>query len=521
MSYREENKRLIKNTLLLYGRLFLAMAVALFTSRIVLQTIGVEDFGISGVVGSVVGIISFLNGSLAASTSRFITYELGKKENSAPNDLLHTTFNTAFTVHLILAIAVALFLETLGIWFLENKLVIPAGRLTAAHWVFHLSILNMFVGFTQIPYNASIISHERFDIYAYVETISIFLRLGAVYLLVIGDFDKLILNSILNTIISVGIALYYRYFCVSHFDECHLSLKINKDVFKRMMVFSGWNVYFNGAIAVRGQGVGMLVNMFFGVTVNAAIGISSQVSNTLSGFSNNILSAVRPQITKSYAKRDFDRAKALIHYASVIVLYLFALLMLPLIIETKYILWLWLGIVPEWTTVFCRFTLVNTLITGLCYPLLTITDAAEKNKYPCLVNGTMYLMAFPVSYLGFLFFRIVWFGAFYNTISFFFSFTFYCYLTSRYLPGFSMFQHYCSFFIKNVTVVVFVLGILLLIRSQMSPSIIRLFVIVLTSSILLLSSCYIIGMDKHMRITIRRTLRKHIQRLFRDRLEYN
>ena len=159
MSYADSNKLIIKNTLLLYGRMFLAMAVALYTSRVVLQTIGVEDYGIRGVVGSVVGIIGFLNGSLAASTSRFITFELGRKEKGTDKDILNVTFNTAFTVHLILAVVVVLVLETMGVWFLENKLVIPEGRLWAARWVFHLSIFSMFVGFTQIPYNASIISH--------------------------------------------------------------------------------------------------------------------------------------------------------------------------------------------------------------------------------------------------------------------------------------------------------------------------------------------------------------------------
>ncbi len=512
MSYADSNKLIIKNTLLLYGRMFLAMAVALFTSRVVLQTIGVEDYGIRGVVGSVVSIIGFLNGSLAASTSRFITFELGRKEKGSDKNVLNITFNTAFTVHLILAVVVILVLETMGIWFLENKLVIPEGRLWAARWVFHLSILSMFVGFTQIPYNASIISHERFDIYAYVETVNIFLRLGAVYLLVIGNFDKLVLYSILTTCISIGIALYYRFFCIRHFEECHLSMRFDKGIFKRMMVFSGWNVYYNGALAARGQGVTMLINMFFGVAVNAASSISGQVINNVRGFTNNILAAIRPQITKSFAKGEYERTNSLIHYASVVILYLMALLMLPLITETYYVLWLWLGIVPEWTVVFCRFALINNLWVALCYPLLTITDAAEKNKYPCMINGTLYLMAFPICYLVFRFFHLVWFGVFYNTITIFMAFMLYCWLAQKYLPTFSMRRHFVRFFLKNLMMICMILALLLLVKQTMPQGLIRLATICVLSTALLLTSAYYFGMDKEMQAQAKGAVSKYFNR---------
>lgn len=512
MSYADSNKLIIKNTLLLYGRMFLAMVVALYTSRVVLQTIGVEDYGIRGVVGSVVGIIGFLNGSLAASTSRFITFELGRKEKGTDKDILNVTFNTAFTVHLILAVVVVLVLETMGVWFLENKLVIPEGRLWAARWVFHLSIFSMFVGFTQIPYNASIISHERFDIYAYVETANIFLRLGAVYLLVIGNFDKLVLYSFLTTCISVGIAMFYRFFCIRHFEECHLSMRFDKGIFKRMMVFSGWNVYYNGALAVRGQGVSMLVNMFFGVAVNAASSISGQVINNVRGFTNNILSAVRPQITKSFAKGEYERTNDLIHYASVVILYLMALLMLPLITETYYVLWLWLGIVPEWTTVFCRFSLFNTLWVALCYPLLTITDAAEKNKYPCMINGTLYLMAFPVCYFVFRSFHLVWFGYFYNTVTIFMAFMLYCYLAQKYLPYFSMRRHFVKFFLKNFIIICMILGLLLVVKQLMPQNLIRLATICVLSTILVLLSGYYFGMDKEMQAQAKKAVSNYFSR---------
>lgn len=517
MSKAEENKRIIKNTLLLYGRMFLAMIVALFTSRVVLQVIGVEDYGIRSVVGSATSIILFINGALSASTSRFITYELGRVEATGDNRILKTTFTTSFFVHLALAFIIAIILETIGLWFLENKLVIPSNRLWAARWVFHLSILGLFVSFTQVPYTASIISHERFDIYAYVEMAYIFLRLGLLYLLVILPFDKMVLFSILTFILNIGMAFYYRFFCIRHFKECHLSLSFDRGIFKRMMVFSSWNVYYNGALAARDQGVGMLMNMFFGVTANAAGGIASQVTSTIRGFANNILASIRPQITKSYAKNDDERTLELVAYSSVIIFYLMSLLMLPLIVETHYVIWLWLGIVPTWTVTFCRLGLICNLMISMCYPLLTITDAAEQNKYPCMINGTVYLFAFPICYLAFRYFHIVWFGMFYNSVTIFFSFVVYCFLVHKCIPAFSTRKHLVKFFLKNSLIMLLVLSLLLAIKQSMPQSILRLLIVCVTSTLLILASGYFIGLDKDMRVQARTSMVHFIHRLKRRR----
>ena len=220
------NKLIIRNTIMLYVRMALSMFVALFTSRIVLNTLGVEDYGINGVVGGVVSFWGFLNSSMSAATSRFITFEMGRGNERH----LNVVFNCAFVVHLCIAVVVVALAETIGLWFLNNKLVIPSDRMMAAQWVYQLSIFSMVIGITQVPYTASIISHERMDIYAYTELANILLKLLVVYLLVIGDFDKLILYSILTTVISTGVVLFYRYFCFSHFEECRFKRVWNATV---------------------------------------------------------------------------------------------------------------------------------------------------------------------------------------------------------------------------------------------------------------------------------------------------
>lgn len=513
MTDASKNKLIIKNTLLLYGRMFLAMVVSFYTSRVVFQVLGVENYGIYGVVGGIIPIIGFINGSLSASTSRFITFELGRDEKNNNNSQLKTTFNTAFIIHLTLAVIVFILAETLGLWFLENKLVIPEGRMYAARWVYQLSVLSMVIGFTQVPYSACIISHERIDIYTYVELATMFLRLGAVYLLVIGNFDKLILHSVLMTSISIGNLLYCRFFCIHHFKECHLSLKFDKSIMRRMMVFSGWNVYYNASITARETCIGMLINMFFGVAINAASSISGQVNGAVRGFSFNILTAVRPQITKSFSQQDYNRTSELIHYSTVIILYLMAIIIIPLMAETHYLLLLWLGSVPDWTVCFCRFSFMFNLIIALSYLSLTITDAAEKNKYPSIVNGTVYILALPISYFVFKYFHLVWFAAFYNCFAVLFGLTFFSWLASRCLPTLSFRKYFLGVILKNVLLLSIITGITFSITLIMPECLLRMVVIFFISCILVIIAGYYFGMDKAMRLSTNNTVKKFTQKI--------
>lgn len=502
---RSKNKLIVKNSLILYSRMFLAMFISLFTSRIVLQTLGVEDYGIYGVVGGIVSILGFINSSMSASTSRFITFELGQGDVHR----LHLVFNNAFWVHLLIAFGVIIIVETFGLWFLINKMVIPEERMIAAHWVFQLSVLSVLLSFTQTPYTATIISHERMDIYAYAELINIFLKLLIVYILVVSNMDKLILYSILMFFISFGMICFYRIYCIKHFEECHINLQLDKSILKRMLVFSGWDLYGNLSVSFRNQGQSLILNMFFGVVVNAACSVANQVSGVIMAFGSNILTAVKPQITKSFATRDYERTKDLILYSSIGIIYMLALFSLPLIVEMKYVLRLWLGVVPIYTVTFCRFILVFNFFSALAMLMLTVPHAAEKNKEPSLVNGTVYLLSLPASYIVFKFFHIVWFSYFYNVISMIFGFIFITWLAAHYLPNFS-FKSYILILLRNCAVLFVIVCILLIVHIIMKESFFRLFVISIISSIMIIVSSLYLGMNSRIRTLFFTILKKEI-----------
>lgn len=297
---QSNNKRIARNTMMLYMRMGITMLVGLYTSRVALQVLGVSDYGIYGVVGGIVAFMGFLNGSMSGATSRFLTYELGRGTEGK----LKETFVSAFWVHLIIAVIIFVLAETVGLWFLYNKLVIPDVRMDAAFWVYQFSVASAVLGITQVPYNASVISHEDMDLYAYIEIANVLLKLLIVYLLMVITIDKLILYAALYFAVSFGIAMYYRWYCIHYYEESHLTLTWDKEIVNKMLKFCGWDLYGNGCVVAKQQGINFLVNMFFGVTLNAGISIASVVSGTLSGFTSNITLALRPQIIKNYAQKD-------------------------------------------------------------------------------------------------------------------------------------------------------------------------------------------------------------------------
>lgn len=390
----EHNKRIAKNTILLYIRMFISVIVGLYTSRVVLNTLGASDYGVYNVVGGIVAMFSFLNTSMSGATSRFLTYEMGKE-----NDVrLAQTFSSAMIIHIAIALVVFILAETIGLWFLINKLVIPEGRMTAAHIVYQLSVLSMMVTITQVPYNASIIAHEKMDIYAYVELLNVFLKLGIVYLLLIGHFDKLILYASLVFAVSLLIATIYRVYCIRHFKECHIKRKLHKDIIKPMLSFSVWDLYGNMSVSFRSQGTTFLLNMFFGTLLNAANGIATNVHGIILGFANNVIMAFRPQIIKEYAANNLQRMSYLIENALKFTLALYLLIAIPLFAEADYVLKLWLKNVPDYTAFFLRivmfcgfFSLSNDIIN-------IIIHATGKIKALSFLSGSIYLLNLPLMY---------------------------------------------------------------------------------------------------------------------------
>lgn len=381
-----DNKRIAKNTVMLYVRMLLSIVVSLYTSRVVLQTLGVEDYGIYSVVGGVVAMFGFLNASMSGATSRFLTFEMGRGDFAKLRD----TFSSALIIHIGIALVVLVVAETVGLWFLTNKLVIPEERMFAAHVVYQLSIVSMMVGVTQVPYNASIIAHEKMDVYAYVELLNVFLKLGIVYLLLIGNFDKLILYAVLVLSVSVIVAFTYRIYCLRKFEECHFRRVWRKDILKPMLSFSGWDLYGNMSVTVRQQGINFLLNMFFGVAVNAAVGIATTIHGVLLGFSHNVITAFRPQIIKLYASKNIIEMQNTFNVAINVTLAIFLVTSVPLFFEVNYVLHLWLGLIPEHTVVFFRLILFSSFFSVVSSIIVITIHATGKIKHTSIITGSIY-----------------------------------------------------------------------------------------------------------------------------------
>lgn len=400
MANSSNNKRIAKNTLMLYIRMLLSIVVSLYTSRVVLQTLGVDDYGIYGIVGGVVAMFSFLNASMSGATSRFIAFALGKENMKDVGE----TFSTALIIHIGIAFVIVLFAETVGLWFLEEKLVIPEERMFAARIVYQFSIFAVAVQVTQVPYNASILSYEKMDVYAYVELFNVFLKLGIIYLLVIGNWDKLILYAVLVFSVNVMVALTYRIYCMRHFETCRFHWVIQKEKLIPMLSFSSWDLYGNMCYSLRQQGLNMLINMFFGVAYNAASSVASIVQGVVSNLSANVIQAFRPQIIKQYAQGNYIEMQNLMCSSMKYSLILFLMICVPLSYVMYPIMKLWLGIVPNFAPEFCMIMLLISLFNLINSVLCTAIHATGNIKLLSFLSGTIYLLTLPIVYILFKFF---------------------------------------------------------------------------------------------------------------------
>jgi len=383
-TYSASNKTIAKNTLMLYIRMFLSMVVGLYTSRVVLSTLGVSDFGVYNAVGGVVGMFSFLQSALSGATSRFIAYELGHGNE----DNLSKTFNSAFIVHVGIALLVFSFTETVGIWVLNHKIVIPVGRESAAKVILQASMFTGILSTLNVPFNACIIAHERMSFYAYIELLHVFLKLLIVFLLPILPFDKLKSYSILLMLTSVLIIVINNTFCRHNFKECHLRNNPDKTIMKEMISFSLYNLFGNFGSMVNRQGIVILINNFFGVVANAASGLATTAANVISSFANNIITAFRPPITKSYSSGNYSDVEKLSLLAFLLSTYLFSLFAVPAGIEMEKLMDLWQKEhVPDNTVLFTRIILLCTYFGILRYIATITIHATGRVKIMSLFNG--------------------------------------------------------------------------------------------------------------------------------------
>jgi len=504
----QKNKRIAKNTIFLYLRMAFSMLVALYTSRVILNALGEDDYGIYGVVGGIVVFFNIIQGSLNAAISRFITFELGKGDS----DRLSRVFSTSVNIQVLMSVIFLVFAEVIGVWFLEYKMNIPEGRMYAAHWVLQCSILSFVVGLLSVPYNATIIAHEHMGAFAYLSILSTFLNLGVALIINYVSFDKLIFYAFCIVGINVLMRIIYGIYCKLHFQEATWHFVKDKALVKEMAGFAGWNFLGASSGVLLGQGVNILMNIFFGVAVNAARSIASQVDNAIYLLVNNFTMALNPQITKSYASEDLSYMHSLVCKGAKYSFFIMLIPSLPILLETPKILELWLKQVPDYTVVFTRLTILISLNAVLSQTLITsMLATGDIKKYQIIVGG-LNLSVFPLAYIAFKLGLPPY-------SSYVIQFVVYgIELAARVILLKGMIKlpirKYINEVLFRVLLVVFFAALLpIIITNSMQENLIRLFVVTGVCVLCTFSSIYLLGLSKEERIWVNGKLKNAFVRI--------
>lgn len=393
------NKRIAKNTLFMYMRMFLVMLVSLFTVRVLLRILGVEDYGVYNAIGGVVTSLTFVSSILAAASQRFFSFYLGADDRAN----LEKSFSIIFFTYVIVVALLVLVAETVGLWFVLHKMIFPEGYEQSVMWVFQMAIATVVCSLLSSPFQALIISHEDMNVYASVSIIEVIFKLGIVYLLVILPFDKLSLYAILHFFVFLGIGVTYIVICRRRYSESRISFIWDKKMFREIFSYSSWSMFGSVSGMCNTQGINILLNIFFGPIANAAYSISAQVSSAINQFGNSFFSAVRPALIKSYAGGEYDYMNKLFLLSNKILFILMFIVILPIYVETQSILELWLGNVEQYMVEFTRLSMIYTFLICFSNPITTIVQAANKVKiYHLLVDGFS-LITLPIIYLLFKF----------------------------------------------------------------------------------------------------------------------
>lgn len=499
-------KKIAKNTVLLYGRMVFNMAVVFYTSRILLNILGVNDYGVYNVVGGVVALFSFLNGNLGGATSRFITFDLGKGNFGD----LSKTFSAAFLCHVMIGLIVVLLAETIGLYLLSHKMIIPEESRIAAMWVFHLSVASAFLTMTQVPYNACIIAHERMTAFAYIGIMDTLLKLGVVLVLEnCFDTNRLFFYGLFIFCETIIITISYRFYCRKNFAECKLCISYDSARTKRLFSYAGWDFIGSFSTVAQGQGLNVLLNMFFGPAVNAARAISVQVNGAVGQFSNNFMMAVRPQIIKSYANGQTKEMMDLVYLSAKFGFIMSLFFALPLISETHYVLQLWLKNVPDYAVIFCQILLLVSLVNVWRNPFIAALHATGNIKLANAVCGTILVLTLPISYIAlkmgagptsvFWITLIITGGVLFADLI----------NLKRFLP-ISFVRHFRQVLLPCLCVGGVVVASLFVVQNQITESFLRLILTTTISSAELLVVSYAFVLDKETKRKINQEIRKII-----------
>lgn len=485
------NKRIAKNTMLLYIRMFFVLCINLYLSRAVLSALGVVDYGIYNVVAGVVSMFSFLVGSLSGAASRYLAIEVGKNDMEG----FRRIFSSLLLIFLFFGVIIVVLGETVGLWFLETKLVIPVERMNAARWLYQFTILGAFLTFLQAPYTATIIAYERMAIYAYVGIGEVLLKLFFVFLLSVLFLDKLILWGGLLTILSFLVLFCFYRYCILVYSNTKFKLQKDRWTYRELLAYSGWDLVGSLSVIAQGQGINMVLNIFFGPVVNAARGIAYQVEAAINQFTNNFLMAVKPQLFKQYAAGDIGGMMSLVSFATKMSFILMYMLSLPILLELPYILGLWLGNYPDYTVTFTSLVLVNNMLVVLRTTRGTIYHAMNKIKYTSTIFGLLFCLALPVSYwfcrIGYpphyVFYSIIIINILVELIGL---------LVMKYFTGYSIRKYFFDVDFRCFLLVLFTTFPLYYIRENLNMGFLRLLILALGSTIIILIFSYILCFTK-------------------------
>ena len=390
------NKKIARNTLFLYLRMFLVLVVSLFTTRVVLHALGVQDYGINNVVCGFVSMFSFLNTSMANGVQRFYNFSLGRKTEYSIGEV----YTASFIIQIIIAVLLFVILELVGTWYIYNMMNIPSDRLSAAYWIFQFSVVSLVLILFQIPYSAAIMAYEKMDYYAYLSIFDVVAKLIIAYSVKYASIDRLILYGSLNLLLSIISFLLYFIYAKIQFPDLRFDFKVRKRLFKPMLAFSGWNVFGSFAYLIKGQGLNLLLNFFFGAIVNAARGVSNMVMSAIQGFQANIVIAFRPQLVQSYAEGNHARVLRLFYSLSKISFVLLSILSIPVIVEVNYILKIWLGDnIPDYTVPFTILALLNMIVSSLNTPVSQVVHATGKMKSYQIGTSVVICSILPIAWL--------------------------------------------------------------------------------------------------------------------------
>ena len=397
------NRRLARNSLYMTVRMIVVIVVSLYTTRVVLNALGVADYGVYNVVAGFVILFGFLNNSLSTAVQRFYNVELANNGVKGAREV----YCASFRIHLLLAIGILIVTEVAGWWYIPNKMVLPQGQLGAALWLFQFSIVSLFFNILYTPYMAAVIAHEKMDFYAVAEIFNNALKLGMAFSLPFLPGSKLIWYGIYNLIVAILVFVIYLWFCKKKFTEIKLGAVVPGKMYKEILAFSGWGATGAMAYTLREQGVNLVLNFFFGTVVNAARGITNQINGALSGFTTNLFVSARPQIIQSYSTGDYDRAWKLTYSLSKVMALLFFILALPVCLNIDYILKIWLGdTIPEYTAVFTIMLMATTFVSAFLSPISTVMHATGKLKFYSILSSASNLLTVPLAYIFLLIWKI-------------------------------------------------------------------------------------------------------------------